>query len=38
MTFKVVMPPDHGPEVQALWRQLAEQADFDPRTAWEDAR
>jgi len=35
--LKVVMPPTAGSDVQALWRQLAEQADFDPRADWEGA-
>ncbi|MDZ7785157.1 MAG: curved DNA-binding protein [Halioglobus sp.] len=35
--LKVVMPPAAGSDMQALWRQLAEQADFDPRAEWEGA-
>lgn len=33
--LKVVMPPKQDPEVQSLWRQLAEKAAFDPRAEWQ---
>ena len=33
--LKVVMPPERTPEVEALWQQLADRADFDPRAEWE---
>jgi len=33
--LKVVMPAKRGREIDALWQQLAEKADFDPRTKWE---
>ena len=36
--LKVVMPRDQSPEVQALWQQLADRADFDPRAEWEKQR
>ncbi len=32
--LKVVMPRSSSPEVQALWRELAEKAPFDPRAEW----
>ncbi|MFC8751536.1 curved DNA-binding protein [Pseudomonas oryzihabitans] len=32
--LKVVMPPRGDEETQALWRQLAERAAFDPRRDW----
>lgn len=32
--LKVVMPPRRDEETQALWRQLAERAAFDPRRDW----
>ncbi|WCE06541.1 curved DNA-binding protein [Pseudomonas sp. JBR1] len=32
--LKVVMPPKGDEETQALWRQLAERAAFDPRQDW----
>jgi curved DNA-binding protein len=32
--LKVCMPPDHSGEVQALWRELAQKAAFDPRAGW----
>jgi curved DNA-binding protein len=32
--LKVVMPPKSDASVNALWTQLAQQADFDPRTEW----
>jgi len=35
--LKVVMPPTVSREAQALWRQLADMADFDPREVWEGA-
>lgn len=35
--LKVVMPKAASAEVQALWRELAAKADFDPRAEWEDA-
>jgi len=34
--LKVVMPTDTSAEVQALWRELAAKADFDPRAEWEE--
>ena len=34
VVLKVVMPQDASGDVQALWRQLAEQAAFDPRAEW----
>ena len=33
--LKVVMPPKRDEEIDALWGQLAEKADFDPRADWE---
>ncbi|TGD70979.1 DNA-binding protein [Mangrovimicrobium sediminis] len=33
--LKVVMPPQASESADALWRQLAEQAAFDPRKEWE---
>jgi curved DNA-binding protein len=32
--LRVVMPRNSSPEVQALWRELAEKAPFDPRAEW----
>ncbi len=32
--LKVVMPPDHDSRNEALWRELAEAANFDPRSEW----
>lgn len=32
--LKVVMPGNTGPEVQELWRKLADKAAFDPRKKW----
>lgn len=32
--LKVVMPPKSDTSVNALWSQLAQQADFDPRAEW----
>jgi curved DNA-binding protein len=32
--LKVVMPDKRSPELEALWRQLAEKAAFDPRAEW----
>ena len=32
--LKVVMPDNASPEVQELWRQLADKAAFDPRSEW----
>jgi len=32
--LKVVMPPPAIAEVQALWRELAQRAAFDPRADW----
>ena len=32
--LKVVMPPGSSDAVKGLWRQLAEQAAFDPRAEW----
>lgn len=34
VVLKVVMPRDSSEDVQALWRQLAERAAFDPRAEW----
>ncbi|MDR6235460.1 curved DNA-binding protein [Pseudomonas oryzihabitans] len=36
--LKVVMPPKGDEETQALWRQLAERAAFDPRQDWRKVR
>jgi curved DNA-binding protein len=36
--LNVVMPPEHGPEVEALWQKLSEKAAFDPRADWEKSR
>lgn len=33
--LKVVMPPKPNDRASALWRELAEQAAFNPRTEWE---
>ncbi|HFK7185812.1 TPA: curved DNA-binding protein [Serratia odorifera] len=33
--LKVVMPPKPNERASALWRELAEQAAFNPRTEWE---
>ncbi|CAI0906945.1 Curved DNA-binding protein [Serratia entomophila] len=33
--LKVVMPPKPDEKASALWRELAEQAAFNPRTEWE---
>ena len=33
--LKVVMPPKRGPDMESLWQQIAEKADFDPRDEWE---
>jgi curved DNA-binding protein len=33
--LKVVMPDKTNPELDALWKQMAEQTTFDPRTEWE---
>ncbi len=35
--LKVVMPPSPDEGTRALWRELAERADFDPRSEWEGA-
>jgi len=32
--LKVVMPARHDGRTEALWRELAEAADFDPRSEW----
>lgn len=32
--LKVVMPPTDGPDVQSLWKELADKAAFDPRQDW----
>ena len=36
--LKVVMPPKGDEATQALWRQLAERAAFDPRQDWRKVR
>jgi len=36
--LKVVMPPQGDEATQALWRQLAERAAFDPRRDWRKVR
>lgn len=36
--LKVVMPDDARPEVQELWKTLADKAAFNPRTEWEEKR
>jgi len=36
--LKVVMPPKGDEATQALWRQLAERAAFDPRRDWRKVR
>ena len=33
--LKVVMPEHQDERSRDLWRQLADQADFDPRADWE---
>ena len=33
--LKVVMPPKPNEKASALWRELAEQAAFNPRAEWE---
>lgn len=33
--LKVVMPPGAGESAQALWRELAQKAAFNPRSEWE---
>lgn len=35
--LNVVMPDSSSPDIQELWKQLADKAAFDPRIEWENA-